>query len=118
MAGRGPRRSGSAATRSSSTGSPASPKARGVVAARSRPILEWLSRLPPLAVPVAMLLLMLVGLTAPLPFALPALAIAAAFVAWLAYLSWPALSSSGRLLRSTMILLIVGAGAARAGGWL
>jgi hypothetical protein len=65
-----------------------------------------------------MLVLMLVGLTAPLPFALPALAIAAAFVAWLAYLSWPVLSSGGRLLRITMICLVVGAGVARASGWL
>jgi hypothetical protein len=89
-----------------------------VVAARSRPILEWLSRLPPLAVPVAMLLLMLVGLSAPLPFALPALAIAAVFVGWLAFLSWPVLSSGGRILRTTMICLVVGAGVARAGGWL
>jgi hypothetical protein len=118
MAGRGPKRSGSASTRSSSTGRSVSPQARGVVAVRSRPILEWLSRLPPLVVPVAMLALMLVGLTTPLPYALPALAVAAAFVAWLGYLSWPVLSSGGRLLRIVMVGLIVGAGVGRAFGWL
>jgi hypothetical protein len=65
-----------------------------------------------------MLLLMLVGLTAGLPYALPALAIAAAFVAWLAYLSWPVLTSGGRTLRIAMIGLVVGAAVGRTAGWL
>jgi hypothetical protein len=65
-----------------------------------------------------MLVLMLVGLSAPLALALPALAIVAAFVGWLAYLSWPVLSSRGRLLRIVMVGLVVGAGVARAVGWL
>jgi hypothetical protein len=65
-----------------------------------------------------MLVLMLAGLSAPLPYALPALAVAAAFIAWLAYLSWPVLSSGGRLLRITMVCLVVGAGVGRAVGWL
>ena len=65
-----------------------------------------------------MLVLMLVGLSAPLPFALPALAIAAAFVAWLAVLSWPVLSFGGRLLRIVMIGLVVGAAVGRVAGWL
>ena len=78
----------------------------------------WLSRLPPLAVPVAMLLLMLVGLSAPLILALPALLIAAAFIGWLAALSWPVLNSGGRLLRAVMLGLVVGAGVGRITGWL
>jgi Family of unknown function (DUF6703) len=118
MARRGPRRSGSAAARKNPTGTSASPQARGVVVERSRPLLERLARLPPVIVPAGMLVLMLLGLTAPLPFALPALAIAAAFVAWLAYLSWPALSSRGRLLRGVMIGLVVGAAVGRVAGWL
>jgi hypothetical protein len=65
-----------------------------------------------------MLVLMLVGLSTPLPVALPALAIAAAFVAWLAYLSWPVLSSGGRALRIVMIGLVVGAAVGRVAGWL
>jgi hypothetical protein len=65
-----------------------------------------------------MLVLMLVGLTAPLPYALPALAIAAAFVAWLAYLSWPVLNSGARLLRIAMVSLVVCAAVGRMAGWL
>jgi hypothetical protein len=65
-----------------------------------------------------MLVLMLLGLAAPLPLALPALAIAGAFVAWLAILSWPVLSSGGRLLRVVMIVLVVGAAVGRVAGWL
>jgi hypothetical protein len=118
MAGRGPRKSGSAATRPSTGSSPASPQARGVVAARSRPVLEWLSRLPPLVIPVAVLVLMLVGVTAPLLVALPALAIVTCFVGWLAYLSWPVLTSGGRLLRILMICLVVGVGVSRVAGGL
>jgi hypothetical protein len=65
-----------------------------------------------------MLVLMLVGLSAPLLAALPALAIVTAFVAWLAYLSWPVLSSGGRMLRIVLICLVVGAGVSRVAGWL
>jgi hypothetical protein len=65
-----------------------------------------------------MLGLMLIGLSAPLVVALPALAVAAAFVLWLAALSWPALDAKGRLVRGLMFGLIVGAGAARVFGVL
>jgi hypothetical protein len=65
-----------------------------------------------------MLVLMLVGLSAPLLAALPALAIVTAFVAWLAYLSWPVLSSGGRMLRIVLICLVVSAGVSRVAGWL
>jgi hypothetical protein len=65
-----------------------------------------------------MVVLMLVGLSAPLVAALPALAIVTAFVGWLAYLSWPVLSSGGRLLRIVLICLVVGAGVSRVAGWL
>lgn len=77
-----------------------------------------LSRLPALVIPVAVLILMLIGLEAPLPFALPALAVIAGFVAWLAYLSWPVLGIVARLLRAFMLVIVIGAGIARILGWL
>ncbi len=91
---------------------------RGRVTPASRVMLLWISRLPPLAVPAAVLAAMLVGLSAPLVFALPAFGAVALFVAWLAYLSWPALTTSARLVRGLMIALVAGSAAARVAGWL
>jgi uncharacterized protein DUF6703 len=92
--------------------------ARAMVSARSRGILLRLSQLPRLVVPGVMLVLMLVGLSAPLPLALPAFAVIAAFVAWLAYLSWPILDPRARLLRAVMLAVVVGAAVGRVAGWL
>jgi hypothetical protein len=80
--------------------------------------LQRMSRMPPLVVPTVMLVLMLVGVSAPLAFALPALAIAALFVLWLAYLSWSVIDTRGRLLRGLMFGLVVGAMAGRVFGFL
>jgi hypothetical protein len=44
--------------------------------------------------------------------------IAAGFVGWLAYLSWPLLTPGGRLLRGVMLGLVVGAAVGRCVGWL
>ena len=62
--------------------------------------------------------LTLTGLYSPLPIAIPALVVAAAFVLWLAVLSWPLLERSGRLLRGVMVGLLVGAIVARLTGAL
>ena len=91
---------------------------REALSARSRGILLQLSQLPTLVIPGVMLVLMLVGLSAPLPFALPAFAVIAVFVAWLAYLSWPILDSRARLLRGVMLAVVIGAAVARLLGWL
>lgn len=77
-----------------------------------------LSRLPRLLIPAAVLVLMLVGLQAPLPYALVALGIIAAFVLWLAYISWPVLDARGRLLRGVMLGAVVGSAVGRLRGWL
>ena len=105
-----PKRSGNPATRASAT--------RVQVAERSRGLLVRLSQLPPLVVPVVTLVLMLVGLLAPLYAAVPALLLVAAFVTWLAYISWPVLDSTGRLLRVVMIAAITVALIGRVSGWL
>lgn len=73
----------------------------------SRPLLVRMSRLPRPVVLIATLALVAVGMLAPLPLALVALALVFAFVAWVAYLSWPVVTNSGRLARLVMLMLIV-----------
>ena len=71
----------------------------------SLPLMTRLSQLPKL-VPFVILLTMLVAgvlIGGPLGFVL--MALAAIFVAWVLYLSWPILSSSERLMRSAVLLL-------------
>jgi len=66
-----------------------------------------LSRLPRL-VPFLILLALLVGgvlIGGPTGFVL--MAVAAVFVAWVLYLSWPALSSSERIMRLAVLLIAV-----------
>ena len=110
------RRSGNPANRSSAASS--SPLAGSSFHDRSRALVVWLSRLPKLVIPAAMLVSMVVGLAAPLVFALPALAVVVVFVGWLALLSWPVLDASGRFVRGLMLSLVIGAGVARVQGWL
>jgi Family of unknown function (DUF6703) len=76
-----------------------------------------MSGLPSLLVPAIMLLLMLVGLAAPLAVALPALLVIIAFVSWLAFLSWPVLPSGQRAMRVLVIGLVVLAAVGRLAGW-
>ena len=47
-----------------------------------------------------MMALLLVGLLAPLPIAIPCLVVVLAFVGWLAALSWPVIDTKGRLIRA------------------
>jgi hypothetical protein len=73
----------------------------------SLPLMTKLSRLPKL-LPFAILLTLLVSgylLGGAVGFVL--MALAALFVAWVLYLSWPLLSSSERLMRSAVLLLAV-----------
>lgn len=116
-----PRRSGNPAVRSGASsprGPQIQPPARAALSARSRALLLTLSRLPPLVIPAAVLVLMLVGLAAPIALALPAFAVIGVFVAWLAYLSWPILDARARLTRALMVAIVVGSGLARVLGWL
>jgi hypothetical protein len=115
-----PRRSGNPAKRAQAATGPRPRQSGGreAVGRRSRGLLVRLAKLPPLVIPLLMLVIMLVGLTGPLWLALIALALAAAFVGWLAFLSWPVLDTRGRLLRGLMLGLIIGAGIGRTSGWL
>lgn len=79
----------------------------------SKPLLVRLHRQPRVAIPLATLALVALGLFAPLPYALPALAVVLAFLVWITYLSWPAVPTSGRLIRLLMIGLLLVGGATR-----
>jgi hypothetical protein len=88
------------------------------VANHSRGVVLALSRLPQFVVPAAMVLLMVVGLVAPVAVAVVALAVMVVFMGWLAFLSWPVLAAPQRGMRVVALLLITGAAVARLAGWL
>lgn len=85
---------------------------------RSAELLTRLHALPRLTVPVAALVLFLVGLFAPPPFAFPSLVLITLFVMWLATLSWPSLDRPARLLRIVAVGALVGVLAGRVVQWL
>ena len=69
--------------------------------------------MPKLVVPLGTLVLVALGLFAPLSIALPALALVLFFFAWIAYLSWPVVSTGGKVLRGVMLGLVVAMAASR-----
>lgn len=79
----------------------------------SRPTLLKLSTMPKLVVPFGTLVLVALGLFAPLPIALPALALVFVFFLWIAYLSWPVVSTGGKALRGVMLGLVIAMAASR-----
>ena len=62
--------------------------------------------LPRLLVPLGTLVFIAIGAFAPLPYALVAFAVVFGFIGWIAYLSWPVVVLSGRLMRIAMLVLI------------
>ncbi len=79
----------------------------------SRPALVRLSGLPRMVVPLATVALVAVGLFAPLPLALPAFTLVFAFFCWIAYLSWPVVTTGGKLMRVAMLGLVIAMAAFR-----
>ena len=73
----------------------------------SRPALARLHALPRLLIPLATIALIASGAFAPPPVALAAFALLFLFIAWIAYLSWPVVPASGRLMRLFMLVLII-----------
>ncbi|NHC45039.1 hypothetical protein G9H72_07190 [Motilibacter sp. K478] len=86
---------------------------RRAVSARSAGPLAALGRLPRLAVPAVLGVLLLVGLAAPPLLGILCLALVLLFVGWLAYLSWPLATAGGRAGRCAMVVLLAGAIALR-----
>jgi uncharacterized protein DUF6703 len=80
---------------------------RARVEKASRPVLLRLHAMPQFAVPLITVVLLAVGVLAPLPIGLVALALVLLFVGWIAYLSWPVASIGGRIWRILILVLIV-----------
>lgn len=76
-------------------------------------MLAQLHALPRLLVPAGTVVLIAIGAFAPLPYALLAFGVLFAFIAWIAYLSWPIVAFSGQLMRLAMLVLIVTLAASR-----
>jgi hypothetical protein len=85
----------------------ATPTLRVQVERTSRPLLRRLHAWPRPVLPLLTVALVMVGVLAPPAVGLAALAVVALFVSWIAYLSWPAVSGSGRLVRVAMVALVV-----------
>ena len=77
--------------------------------------LVYLRHLPRWAPPVVLAALMLTGLAVRGPVGAAALCLVAAFLAWLAYLSWPRLAGAGRLGRIAAVALLLALAAFQAG---
>jgi hypothetical protein len=73
----------------------------------SLPLMTRLARLPRLAPFVTLLVLLVTGVLIGGALGFVVMALAALFVAWILYLSWPGLSSSQRLMRFAVLLLAV-----------
>jgi len=73
----------------------------------SLPLMTKLSELPPLVPFVLLLALLVAGVVVSGPVGFVLMAVAAAFVGWVLYLSWPRLTGSERIMRLAVLLLAV-----------
>jgi hypothetical protein len=83
------------------------PRLRGAVERRSAPVLLWLSSRPRLLLPLVSIALLAGGFLAPAPVAVPLLVLLLALVGWLTYLSWPAVQGGARVVRVATLGLLV-----------
>jgi len=86
---------------------------RQAVERRGAAPLLYLRGLPRFAPAGGIVALAAAGVLLPAPFGAVALLIVAAFLAWLVYLSWPAIDSTARTLRTVVIAVLVLAAVAR-----
>ena len=91
---------------------------RRSVERRSAPVLLWLSTRPRVLLPAAVLVLLVSGLAAPGAYAVPLLLLLALLLAWLSYLSWPALQPGARVLRAAVLAMVAVALVQRTAGAL
>jgi hypothetical protein len=97
---------------------PASPRrgsgARRAAEQRSALPLLYLRQLPGWVLPVVLVALMVAGLAVRGWGGAVALCVLAAFLSWLAFLSWPALTGRGRLGRAVVTAVLLGLAALQA----
>jgi hypothetical protein len=85
----------------------ASMSLRTSIESASRPLLVFLARLPRFVVPIAMVAVTVGGLMAQPPRSGVLVALLAAFVSWLVFLSWPALSRGNRIVRTVILAMLL-----------
>jgi hypothetical protein len=73
----------------------------------SLPLMTKLSQLPRLVPFVLLLTLLIAGVLISGPLGFVLMGVAAAFVGWVLYLSWPRLTGSERIMRLAVLLLAV-----------
>ena len=86
---------------------------RPAVEKRSAPVLVLLSQQHKAVIPLVSVLLLIGGLALPAAAGLLCLAVLAAFVGWLTYLSWPAIVGQARAVRLATLALLLVAGVSR-----
>jgi hypothetical protein len=79
---------------------------RRIEQASARPLV-LLHQLPVWLPPILVAVLLVVGLAVPGPVGAIALLLVAAFLSWLAALSWPQTKGSGRLVRAVAVACVV-----------
>ena len=92
------------------------PGRRGRAERRSAPALLWLSSKPTFLLPLLSVVLLLVGLAAPMAVGVPVLLVLAGLVGWLSYLSWPAVVGAQRVLRVVTVGLLLAVALGRLAG--
>jgi energy-coupling factor transporter transmembrane protein EcfT len=73
----------------------------------SLPLMTKLTELPRLVPFLLLLALLILGVVISGPVGFVLMAVAAAFVGWVLYLSWPRLSGSERIMRFAVLLLAI-----------
>lgn len=92
---------------------PVAASRRAQVERASLPVLRWLTSRPKALLPLLSVALLIAGLATPPALGIPLLALLTLLVGWLTYLSWPAVSSRGRLVRAVTLGMLVALIAAR-----
>jgi hypothetical protein len=84
----------------------ASDARRALERSSARPLL-LLHQLPAWLIPVVLTALLVAGFAVPGPIGAVALVLVAAFLGWLAAVSWPRLAPGGRLLRAAAVACVL-----------